>query len=306
MSFSRSLAELDALLEELPELSGLPRRLDDLPGGLTNRNVKVTTPTGVYVARCHDPSSSLLGIDRDNEYHNTRAAAAAGVGAPVFDYRPDLGILLIGYVPGRTLTEADFGRTGVIAKVAHGCRRLHAGPRFLRDFDMFAQQAAYLNVVRRHGFRLPEGYESYAEHFAAIRVALAGDQTTVPCNNDLLAANFVEDGDHVWLIDYEYSGNNDPSFELGNVWRECRLSLEQLEELVTCYHGRPSRRLLARARLQGTVSQYGWTLWGCIQHGSSALEFDFWAWTLERYERAVEEFRHPDFHRLLDDVRAAD
>ena len=82
--------------------------------------------------------------------------------------------------------------------------------------------------------RLP----TYAAQFAAIREALAADDTTVPCNNDLLAANFVEDGDRVWLIDYEYSGNNDPCFELGNIWRECRLSLDQLDELVTSYYGR--------------------------------------------------------------------
>ena len=63
---------------------------------------------------------------------------------------------------------------------------------------------------------------------------------------------------------------------------------------------------IARARLQGTVSQYGWTLWGCIQNGASALDFDFWNWAMERFDAAVEEFRGPDFDRLLADVRAAD
>ena len=96
-------------------------------------------------------------------------------------------------------------------------------------------------------------------------VLTATDQTTVPCNNDLLAGNFIEDGDKVWLIDYEYSGNNDPCFELGNVWSECGLSTEQLDELVTGYYGRRLRHKIARARLQGIVGKYGWTLWGCIQ-----------------------------------------
>lgn len=305
-SFKLTDAELDAVLDQLPALAGQPRRLEDLSGGLTNRNVKITTPAGVYVARCCDTSTSLLGIDRDNEYANSKAAEEAGVGPPVIDYRPDLGILLIGFVPGTTLANEDFARPGVIAKVAAGCRTLHSGPRFRDDFDMFALQPRYLNVLQDNGFRIPDDYSSYADQFAAIRAALAADDTTVPCNNDLLAANFVEDGDRVWLIDYEYSGNNDPCFELGNVWRECRLSLDQLEELVGAYYGRPLRHKLARARLQGTVSQYGWTLWGCIQNGASALEFDFWEWAMERYENAVEEFRGPDFDRLLADVRAQD
>lgn len=305
-SFKLTDAELDAVLDQLPALAGQPRRLENLSGGLTNRNVKITTPAGVYVARCCDTSTSLLGIDRDNEYANSKAAAVAGVGAPVIDYRPDLGILLIGFVPGTTLTNEDFARPGVIAKVAAACRALHSGPRFRDDFDMFALQPSYLKVLQDNGFRIPDDYTSYADQFAAIRAALAADDTTVPCNNDLLAANFVEDGDRVWLIDYEYSGNNDPCFELGNVWRECRLTLDQLEELVSAYYGRPLRHKLARARLQGTVSQYGWTLWGCIQNGASALEFDFWEWAMERYENAVEEFRGPDFDRLVADVRAQD
>lgn len=306
MPFPLSDTDLDALLEGFPVLAGRPRVLEDLSGGLTNRNVKVTTPTGAYVARCCDSSTNLLGIDRDNEYANTRAAERAGVGAPVIDYRPDLGILLIGFIPGATLTNEDFARPGVIAKVAAACRALHAGPRFRDDFNMFVRQRQYLKVIQDKGFRLPDGYLGFAEQFEAIRTALDGNHTTVPCNNDLLAANFVEDGDRVAVIDYEYSGNNDPCFELGNIWRECRLTRDRLDELVAEYFGRVTRHEMARVRLQGTVSQYGWTLWGCIQNGSSALDFDFWGWAMERFELAVEEFRGPDFNRLLADVRASD
>ncbi|HYO01164.1 MAG TPA: choline kinase family protein [Mycobacterium sp.] len=307
MSLSLNDTQLNAVLDQLPALAGRARRLEDLAGGLTNRNVKITTSDAVYVARCSGISSTLLAIDRDDEYYNSRAAERAGVGAPVIDYRPDLGILLIGYLDGVTLTKDDFSRPGVLAKAAHACRTLHGGPRFNNDFDMFALQSSYLKIIRQNGFRIPDDYLDFEDRFESIRRALAHrHQTTVPCNNDLLAANFVEDGEKIWLIDYEYSGNNDPCFELGNIWRDNRLTLEQLEELVTAYHGRSTRHELARARLQGTVSQYGWTLWGCIQNGGSALDFDYWEWGMERYENAVEEFRGPDFTRLLDDVQASD
>jgi len=299
--------DLDAVLDLLPALSGRPRALEQLPGGLTNRNVKVTTPDGVYVARCSTASGHLLGIDRDNEYYNSCAAERAGVGAPVIDYRPDLGILLVGFVEGATLTNADLQDPAVLARVAAGCRALHHGPRFRDRFDMFTLQPAYLEALRANGFRLPENYLDHADAFhAARRVLTATDSTTVPCNNDLLAANFIDTGQRVWLIDYEYSGNNDPCFELGNIWAECGLSTDQLEDLVTLYYGRPLRNKTARARLQGIVGMYGWTLWGCIQNGSSTLDFDFWGWAIERYESAVDEFRGPDFQRLLNDVQATD
>jgi thiamine kinase-like enzyme len=121
-----------------------------------------------------------------------------------------------------------------------------------------------------------------------------------------LAGNFIEDGERVWIIDYEYSGNNDPCFELGNIWSECGLSTGQLDELVTSYYGRAQRHTTARAHLQGIVAKYGWTLWGCIQSASSPLDFDFWGWAMERYEAATAEFKGPHFAQLLDDVHATD
>ncbi len=299
-------AQLNELFEEIPALAGRPRQLEELSGGLTNRNVKVTTPDGVYVARCTGTTSNFLGIDRDAELYNTEAAERAGVGAPVIDYRPDLGILLLGYLNGKTLCNDDFQRPGVVAKVAAGCRTLHNGPRFRGRFDMFERQPRYLKTVQDNGFKIPHDYLEYAETFGEIQNALTTDQTTVPCNNDLLAGNFIEDGERVWIIDYEYSGNNDPCFELGNIWSECGLSTDQLDELVTAYYGRRLRHKIARAHLQGIVAKYGWTLWGCIQSASSALEVDFWGWAMERYEAAVAEFNGPHFTRLLDDVSATD
>jgi thiamine kinase-like enzyme len=235
------------------------------------------------------------------------AAERAGVGAPVIDYRPDLGILLLGYLNGKTLCNDDFQRPEVVAKVAAGCRALHSGPRFRSRFDMFERQPQYLKTVLDNGFKLPHDYLDFADTFHRIRDALtATDRTTVPCNNDLLAENFIEDGDRVWIIDYEYSGNNDPCFELGNIWSECGLSTEQLDQLVSAYYGRSLRRKTARAHLQGIVAKYGWTLWGCIQSATSALDFDFWGWGMERYEAAIAEFKGPHFARLLEDVHATD
>jgi thiamine kinase-like enzyme len=307
MSLLHTDAQLNDLFEEIPVLAGKPRQLQELSGGLTNRNVKITTPDGIYVARCTDTATGMLGIDRDREYHNTKAAERAGVGARVIDYRPELGVLLLSFLEGKTLCNEDFQRSDVLVKAAAAIRALHSGPRFKGRFDMFERQPAYLKTVLDNGFRIPDDYLDHADVFAGIAgVLTATDRTTVPCNNDLLAGNFIEDDDKMWLIDYEYSGNNDPCFELGNTWSEVGMSTDQLDDFVTAYYGRPLRHKTARAHLQGIVAKYGWTLWGCIQNGSSAIEFDFWGWAMERYEAAVAEFRGPHLARLLDDVQAAD
>ncbi len=299
--------ELAALLDRMPCTAGLPRTVEDLPGGLTNRNLKVTTPAGCVVVRLSSTSSGLLQIDRDNEHANTLAAAAAGVGAPVLDYLPGEGVLVIGFLPGRTLSDPDLADVGLLRRIAAACRTLHAGPRFRDDFDMFVTQRRYLDIVRSHGFRLPPRYIEFAPAVQRIRDALATNaEPTVPCNNDLLAENFIDDGERIWIIDYEYSGNNDECFELGNIWSEASLPPEYLDELVTAYYGRRLRNKIARARLLGLMSKYGWMLWASIQDARSTIDFDFWEWGMEKYTRAVAEFDGPDFDRLLHEVQRAD
>ncbi len=296
-----------ALFDRVPSLAGAPRLIAELPGGLTNRNYKVTTPAGVFVARVWSPGGDLLAIDRDNEYRNSVTAAAAGVGAPVVEYRPQDRVLVLGFIDGRTLSNADVAAGRNIPRIAAACRQLHGGGRFSGDFDMFDIQRRYRAVVTSRGIRIPRGYDDAAASFEAMRQALAARPgPAVPCNNDLLAGNFIDDGQRIWLIDYEYSGNNDPCFELGNIASECGLSADGLADLVTAYYGRPLRAKIARAGLLGLAAKYGWTLWGAIQQATSPLEFDFWSWAMERFEAARAGFAAAGFPRLLEDVQRAD
>jgi len=289
--------EVETLLDSIPCTAGRPRTVEDLPGGLTNRNLKVTTPGGTVVVRIPAAGPGLLGIDRDAERANSMAAAAAGVGAPVRHYRPGQG-LVVDFLPGAALTDDALHDPAVLRRVAAACRLLHAGPRFTGEFDMFAVQARYRRIVAEHGFRLPPRYDEFAPVIAQIRDAL-GPRVTVPCNNDLLAGNLLDDGERVRIIDYEYSGNNDQCFELGNIWSEATLPVRLLDVLVTAYFGHPRPDQVARARLFGLVAKYGWMLWASIQDGSSPLDFDFWSWGLEKYDRAVAEFDGPDLDHLL-------
>jgi thiamine kinase-like enzyme len=282
-------------------------QVTELPGGLTNRNYKVTTPAGAFVARLWAPGGELLAIDREHEYSNSVTAAQAGVGAEVVEYRPADRLLVLRYIDGKTFGDSDVQQPANIPRIAGACRRLHAGGRFASDFDMFEVQAGYAAVARQHKMTIPAGYDELASQFADAREALAvASEGTVPCNNDLLAANFIDDGERIWLIDYEYSGNNDPCFELGNIGAECGLTADALVDLVTAYYGSTRRSRIARAELFGLVGRYGWTLWGAIQHASSQLDYDFWSWGMERFEAAAAGFTSKRFPRLLADVAEAD
>lgn len=300
------LSGLDPLLDQVAALAGRPREVVELTGGLTNQNLKVTTPDGAFVVRLTRSDTSLLGIDRAAESYNTRAAQASGAGAPYVDYRPDLGLLVIGYVGGRSYDNADLRTPGTLARVAAAVKLLHAGPRFSTDFDMFVRQPTYLRTCVERGFALPDDYVSYGGQFLQVQGALAAHpMPTVPCNNDLLAGNIVDDGERIWLIDYDYAGNNDAFFELGNTWTECDLDDDHLVELVTAYVGHEAPALVARARLQATVSRYGWALWGFIQAATSDDDYDYAGWGQERFDKAVADFRSPQFTTWLDAAGAA-
>jgi thiamine kinase-like enzyme len=294
-------------LDRLAVLAGRSWHATDLPGGLTNRNLRIVTdddgPPLDIVVRCSSSDAALLGIDRDAEHANTARAAQAGVGAPVLEYRPELGMLVIGYLEGRALVDEDFADAGIMARAADACRALHAGPRFVNDFDMFARQASYLETVRRRGFPLPATYDDHAEAWAKVQRALAvAPRPTVPCNNDLLAANYIDDGERAWLIDYEYSGNNEACFELGNTATECNFTREQTEAWAVAYFGAPSQADLARVRLFSLASEYGWSLWGFIQAASSPIDYDFRSWGQWRFDKAEATFRGPELRGLLEDV----
>jgi thiamine kinase-like enzyme len=296
---------IDDILAEVPELAG--GSVDPLTGGLTNTNFKVTTPTGTYAVRIAGTGTGLLSIDRENEVHNTIAAAETGVGAPVVAVVPRYGALVLGFLDGEVMSPETLRRGDRLAAIADACRRLHDGRRFLRDFDMFDVQRAYLRVVEEHGFRVPDRYRELEPTVRVLEAALRRHpEPTVPCNNDLLAENIIDVGGTIRLIDYEYSGNNEPSFELGNIWSESNLSHDHLEELVERYYGRASRARVARARLWGLMSKYGWTLWGSIQDGISEIDFDFWGWATEKFERARTELDDPYLAQLVEDVQRGD
>ncbi|HEU0194651.1 MAG TPA: choline/ethanolamine kinase family protein, partial [Gaiellales bacterium] len=280
-------AGVQELLDLVPALRGRTA-VSELAGGLTNTNYKVDTPDGAFVVRVSAKDAGLLAIDRENEYLNTVAAADAGVGARVVDYLPERSLLVLEFIEGVTQTSEDLRRGDSLEMVAAACRRLHGARRFRDDFNMFRIQQRYLGLVQERGFRLPDRYTEFEPQVRRIEEAMAvRDEGTVPCNNDLLAENFIDTGDGFRLIDYEYSGNNDACFELGNVWSESNLSLAQLEQLIGHYYGEPLRNKVARARLWGLMSKYGWTLWASIQDGVSDIDFDFWEWGTEKYERAV-------------------
>ena len=275
-------------------------RIQPIVAGLTNKNYRLDYGGRTFFLRMPGPATELLAVDRENELHNTRAAARAAVGPRVLQHDPNTGAILLEWLPGRTMSNEAFQAPGMPARIAEALRRLHAGPRFRDDFDMFRLTEYYLDVVRDRGIRIPDGYLDRLPQVALIEAALAAHPLpTVPCHNDLLAENYLDDGKVLWIVDYEYSGNNDPTFELGNTAQELGFDAARQEELCAAYFGEVTPALLARMRLQMIMSDVGWTLWAAIQAAISSIDYDFWGWAEERWGRASTAFGRDDFDDFL-------
>jgi thiamine kinase-like enzyme len=291
---------IEQVIEAVPALAGGVVVAERIPAGLTNTNYRVEVDGTPFFVRIPGAATDLLAVDRGNELHNTRAAAEAGVAPRVVDSIPEWDVFVLEWLEARTMSNAALSESDVPGRIAASLRKLHAGPRFRDDFDMFRLSERYLTLVDERGIAIPAGYREHLVALPRIEEALARHRLpTVPCHNDLLAENYLDDGERLWLVDWEYSGNNDPAFELGNTAQELGYGDARVEELCAAYFGEASPPLLARMRLQMIMSDVGWTLWAAIQARISTIDYDFTGWAEERWARAATALDGPDFEGWL-------
>ncbi len=299
-----TIPSIEQVIAAMPEWAGRVVTAERIPAGLTNTNWRVVVDGTPFFVRVPGADTDLLAVDRGNEIYNTIAAATAGVAPRVVAAVPEWDVFALEWLDARTMSNEGLRAAGMPERIARTVRRLHAGPRFRDDFDMFRVAERYLALVDERSIAIPAGYREHLAQVPRIEAALAAHPLpTVPCHNDLLAENYLDDGARLWLVDWEYSGNNDPTFELGNTAQELGYDDRQVEELCAAYFGEASPALLARMRLQMIMSDVGWTLWAAIQARISTIDYDFTGWAEERWARAEAALDGPDFESWLEAVR---
>ena len=298
------MSVIDEAVAKIPDWKDKQVSIAPLSGGLTNTNFKVEVDGVPYFVRVPGASTELLAVNRENEYHNSKAAYEAGVGPKVLYYLPEYCVMVLEFLNGKTMSKDSLNQPRMPTRMAQAIKKLHAGPRFLTDFNMFRLTEYYLQICGERDIKTPDAYLERMPTIETIEQAMmVKPLETVPCNNDLLAENYMDDGKQLWLIDYEYSGNNDPTFELGNTCQEMQFNDTQIAEVCAAYFGEASADKLARMKLNMIMSDVGWGLWAAIQAKISTIEFDFWGWAIERWGRAVEKMDSKEFEGWLGDVQ---
>jgi thiamine kinase-like enzyme len=295
---------IDEVITRITDWKGKNISIQPVAGGLTNSNYKVLVDGKPFFVRLPGEKTELLAVDRRNEYFNSLAAAQAGVGPQVQYYIPELQVMVLEFLDGVTMSNALLAASGMPTRITQAIKRLHAGPRFLTDFNMFRLTEYYLDICWQHGIQIPQGYPERLPTIQHIEEAMTVHPLpSVPCNNDLLAENYIDDGQAIRIIDYEYSGNNDPCFELGNTCQELKYNDECIAEVCRAYFGSRREDMISRMKLNMIMSDVGWALWAAIQASISKIDYDFWGWATERWGRAVEKMDSSAFPTWLECVR---
>jgi thiamine kinase-like enzyme len=269
---------------------------EPLGGGITNTNFTVDDQGKRYVVRVGDDIPEH-GVMRFNEISAARAAHAAGI-SPEIVYSA-AGVFIMQFIDGRTLTEADVREPQQLERIIESIRVCHTEiPKYFRGpalvFWPFHVCRNYIQTAREGNSRLLDTLPRFLEINQELEKSV-GEIKLVFGHNDLLAANFIDDGQKLWLLDWDYAGYNTALFDLANLSSNNALSSQQEDWVLETYYRQPvTDRLRYRFAAMKCQSLLRETLWSIVSEIHSTLDFDYVNYTgknITRFEKAYESFR---------------
>ena len=286
-------AHIARILDRVPGWSSDSAVVTPLLGGITNQNYRVDIGGESFVLRVGGKGTHLLGIDRGRESICTTIASLVGVGAEVLHFLPSEDVLVTRFIPGAAVSPETAAQPETLKRIVTSMKRYHNGPDFPGAFSPFETVRSYDRLALEYGVSFPETLPRVFALMERIEAALHENRQVRPCHNDLLASNFIDDGQTVWILDWEYAGMGDLFFDLGNFAVNQSLDEERCELLLTSYFGEARPADLAHLHLMRLASDLRESFWGFLQMGISELDFDY------------RKYAHHHLNRFLHNVETA-
>ena len=290
-----------AAIRAVPTWNGHEPTVTPITAGITNRNYRVDIAGESFVLRLAGKDTGLLGIDREAERAAGEAAAAARVGPEIFAYLPGHSALVTRFVGGEHVPEEALRTEPVLAAVVRSVKAIHACAPIPSTFPVFRIVDEYATLARGRGVRVPEAYDDAHAFAGWIEGAFAeAPMPLTTCHDDLLNANFLLEGDHCWIVDYEYAGMGDPFFDLGNLSINNNLDQPAQELLLRLYFGEVHDVHRGRLALMRIVSDFREAMWGVVQQALSTLDFDYVGYADRHFARLLAAAQDDRFGEWLD------
>lgn len=278
--------------------------VSELGGGITNRNYRIEVDGGVYVLRMGGARTELLGIDRGVEHAASLRAHEVGLGPEVVAFVPAEGWLVARFIEGRPIPVEEVRKPDVMARMAGALRRFHEAAAIPGRFDAHEVVEDYRAKAEANGVTIPAEFAAAHEISERIRAG-RGPQPLVPCHNDLLNGNFLDDGE-IRIVDWEYAGMGDRFFDLANFSVNHEFEVEDDRRLLALYFGVERKGDLASLRLMRFMSDFREAMWGVLQSGISDLDFDFTGYAAKHFTRMLSSAGEREFEGYLETASRPD
>lgn len=295
---------LSPILQRFPQFnSSTSIDILELKGGITNKNYKITAGEDCFVLRLGGNETRFLGIDRKIEYECSALAWQVGIAPePVAFLEPE-GYILAQFVSGKAMPAEEIGTEENIKRVVESMKAYHALDFFPGSFSPFRVAEEYTKTARQFNVPLPRNIDWILERSREIEKAMYLQPLQPrPCHNDLLNGNFIDDGNRIRILDWEYAGMGDIFFDLGNFAVQHEFNDEQDELLLKAYFGSPTSSQRAQQKLMKIMSDLREAMWSLVQMGVSKLDFDYAGYGRNYFERFEASTRGDEYEKWLREV----
>ncbi len=277
----------------LPILQRIPQfrlarsvEVEELTGGITNRNYKITADGDCFVLRLGGNETQFLGIDRKNEYECSLLASQVAIAPEPTAFLEPEGYIVARFISGKGIPADEIGTQENIQRVVESMKAYHALEFFPGKFSPFRVAEEYTKIAIRFDVKLPDKISWYLEKSREIEKAMYREPLrSHPCHNDLLNGNFIDDGTRFRILDWEYAGMGDIFFDLGNFAVQHEFNDEQDEMLLHVYFGTPTDSQRAHQKLMKIMSDLREAMWAQVQRGVSKLDFDYEGYGRKYFKR---------------------
>jgi thiamine kinase-like enzyme len=248
-----------------------------------------------------ESDSELLNIDYRNKYYNNKICGDIKISPRVVHFIESDNLLVTEFIKSKTSSLTKFQSSKEIKQLVKKIKLLHNAKPFLRNFNMLSQISYYKNILKEE--YLPKELFKYVNKIETLKQKLyLTKDNLVPCHNDLIAENIIKKDNQIYIVDFDYSGNNDPCFELGNLSVEMEYDDEQINKLVRSYYGEINENIISKVYLQGVVSDIGWSLWSYVQAKISNNNFDYSMHGLNRLERVINKMESKEYELWIKNI----
>ena len=294
---------IEHIIKRIPELAVKENpTITELTGGITNKNYKITTADGEsFVLRLGGNETKYLGIDREVEYECSRLAAQIGIAPEPIAFLAPEGYILARFISGKGIPAEEIGTEENIKKVIESMKAYHAIEFFPGSFSPFRVAEEYAKTARSFNVKLPDKMDWFLDKSREIEKAMYAREplTLRPCHNDLLNGNFIDDGNRIRILDWEYAGMGDIFFDLGNFAIQHEFNDEQDEILMKVYFGAPTDSQRAHQKLMKIMSDLREAMWAQVQIGVSQLDFDYASYGQKYFDRFETNTNGSDYMNWL-------